>query len=304
MSMMRAASAVTLAATLMMIGGCGTYVPEIQENPFASVKERSDFIQAIARNVRCEVQDAVVDLYASQRDIDPQNRNLKWFDSWAAQISLTLTTDEKGSVNPVVNVTPLSPLTSVFNINLGATVSTEAQRVNKIGSFFSVADLKKLQACPPEDRHRGPFILESDLKLEEWLIATMISTGNGDTPAPADQSGPFKSNVLSHEVKFDIISTGTVTPAWKLTRATVNQTGTFLSGSRDRTQDLTITFGPIDPAWSEFVIDLNTGRAKIDPVTRRPMVRPTALAPAASSAALSADISNAISNGIRNAQRP
>ena len=285
-----------------IVTGCGLLVPEIQDNPFATPRERSDFIQAITRNVRCEVQDAVVHLYASQRDIDPENRNLRWFDSWAAQISLTLTTDEKGSLNPVVNLTPLSPLTSVFTANLGATLSSEAQRIDKIGSFFSVTDLKKLQACPPEDRHRGPFILESDLKLEEWLIATMVSTGIGDTPAPADQKGPFKSNVLSHEVKFDIISTGTATPAWKLTRATVNQSGTFLSGTRDRTQDLTVTFGPIDPAWSEFVIDPR-GRVVLDPITRRPLTRPTVLAPAAASAAAAADVSNAITNGIRNALR-
>src|SRR5581483_10823704 len=141
----------------------------------------------------------------------------------------------------------------------------EAQRVNKIGSFFSVAELKKLNACHPEDRHKGPFMLESDLKLEEWLFATMVTSGLGDTPAPANQNGPFKSNVLSHEVKFDVISTGTVTPAWKLTRATINQTGTFLSGTRDRTQDLIITFGPIDPNWSEFVIDARTGKPLLDP---------------------------------------
>jgi hypothetical protein len=284
-----------------LLGGCGLSVPEIQENPFASARERSDFIQAIARNVRCEVQDSVVHLYASQKDIDPENRNLKWFDGWAVQITLTLTTDEKGSLNPVVNLTPLSPLTSVFTANLSGTVSTEAQRVDKIGSFFSVGELKKLAACPAEDRHRGPFMLESDLKLEEWLIATMVSTGLGDTPAPADQSGPFKSNVLSHEVKFDIISTGTATPAWKLTRATVNQTGTFLSATRDRTQDLTVTFGPIDPSWSEFVIDPKTGRVKLDPKTKRPVMRPTALAPAAASTAAAADFSNGITNGLRNA---
>ena len=64
------------------LAGCGTYVPEIQENPFATERERSDFIQAIVRNVRCEVQDAVVRLYADNRDIDPYNRNLKWFDSF------------------------------------------------------------------------------------------------------------------------------------------------------------------------------------------------------------------------------
>ena len=286
-----------------LVGGCGLYVPDIQENPFASEKERSDFIQAIVKNVRCEVQDAVIRLYADNREIDPENRNLRWFDSWAVQISLTLTIDEKSSLNPVVNWLPLSPPSSVFNLNVGATGSAEAQRVDKIGSFFAVSELKDLQACPTEDRYRGPFILESDLKLHDWLEAAMISIDNATTPAPYNPSGPNKSNVLSHEVKFDVISTGTLTPGWKLATSTVNQTGTFLSATRDRTQDLTITFGPPDPAWFVVAVDPKTRKAKIDPKTHKPVMRPTALAPAAAGAALSADIGNAVSNGLRNGLR-
>jgi hypothetical protein len=274
--------------------GCGTYVPEIQENPLANAAERSDFIQAIVRNVRCEVQDAVVRLYADNRDIDPYNRNLKWFDSWAAQISLTLTIDEKGALNPTANILPKSPLTSVFNLGVGATVSTESQRVDKIGSFFTVAELKSRGMCDPRDRDRGPFILQSNLKLLEWLQATMVSIDNRDTPAPADSGGPLQSNVLSHEVKFDIVSTGTANPGWLLTNGTINQGGTLLSATRDRTQDLTITFGPPDPKWAEF----------IDPVTRRRAARPRALGQAAGNAALASDIGTAIGNAVRNGLRP
>ena len=73
---------------------------------------------------------------------------------------------------------------------------------------------------------------------------------------PAGVSGPFKSNVLSHEVKFEIVSSGNATPGWKLKQVTVNQSGNLFSISRDRIQDLIVTFGPADPAWT------------IDPVKR------------------------------------
>jgi hypothetical protein len=287
------ALAIPVASALTLVG-CGTYVPEIQENPFATAQERSDFIQAIVRNIRCEVQDSVIRLYDLNAPIDPQNRNLKWFDTWGVQISLTLTIDEKSVLNPAVNWLPPSPPSSLFNLNAGATLSADAQRVDKIGYFFAVSELKRLQACPAEDRYRGPFILESDLKLFQWLQATMISINNRDTPGPQDQNGPYKSNVLSHEVKFDIVSTGTATPGWKLTRATINQTGNFLSVTRDRTQDLTITFGPPDPQWVSVVIDPRTGKRT---------VRPNALSQAAASAALAADIGNAVTNGVRNGLR-
>lgn len=278
---------------------CGTHVPEIQENAFASEHARSDFVNAVARNVRCEVQDAVVRLYADNQKIDPENRNLGWFDSWAAQLSLTLTTEEKSSLNPVVNVLPPSPATSVFNVNLGGTLSADATRIDKIGSFFTVAELKALQACDPKERNTGPFILQGDLKLHDWLEATMVSVGNRDTPPPANQSGPFKSNVISHQVKFEVVTTGGVTPGWKLVRATVNQSGNFFSTTRDRTQDLTITFGPPDPAWLVPIIDPKTKKPKIDAATGKPVMRPTVLSQPAASAALAADIGVSVAANVR-----
>jgi len=304
--MARTTSWTLSALAAAALGGCGLHVPEIQENPFASESDRAAFIQSIVRNVRCEVQDAVVRLYADNADIDPENRNLRWFDDWAAQISLTLTTGEKTSLNPGINLLPPSPPSSVFNLNLTATGSAEAQRVDKIGSFFTVAELKRYGACRAEDRNRGPFMLQSDLKLFDWLQATMISINLRDAPAPANAGGPFKSNVLSHQVKFVVVSAGTANPGWILATSTinVNQAVPFLTASRDRTQDLTITFGPLDPAWKEYVIDPRTNRVAKDPRTGRPLMRDAALAPAAASAAVSADIGNAVTNGIRNGLRP
>ena len=62
-----------------------------------------------------------------------------------------------------------------------------------------------------------------------------------------------KANVLSHEVTFDITTTGNITPSWKLLRGTVNQGGTFLTASRDRKHDLTVTFGPLDNTQTALI---------------------------------------------------
>jgi hypothetical protein len=278
----------------LLVGGCGLFVPEIQEFPFDR-NEGQKFVQKVALNVRCEVQDAVVHLYSKNAAIDPLNRNLKWFDSWAVQIALTLTIDEKGSVNPVASWLPTgAPSTpnSIFSLNLGGTLSADASRVDKISAFFLVSDLKKLEACPAAVRNQGPFILESDLKLEEWLFDTMVTADNGNTPVPAGPSGPFKSNVLSHEVKFDIVSSGNLTPGWKLKQATINQSGNFLTASRDRTQDLIITFGPADPGWV------------VDPQTKKIVKKEPSLATAALNAMLAAEIGNAVSTAVRNSLQP
>jgi hypothetical protein len=47
-------------------------------------------------------------------------------------------------------------------------------------------------------------------------------------------------------VKFEVVSTGSITPAWKLVRVNFDQTGSLMTGTRDRTHDLIITFGPLD----------------------------------------------------------
>ena len=50
--------------------------------------------------------------------------------------------------------------------------------------------------------------------------------------------------MLSHEVSFEVVTSGGINPAWTLTEATINQGGTFLQATRDRTHTLLITMGP------------------------------------------------------------
>jgi hypothetical protein len=270
-----------------LLGGCGLYIPEIQENPLDR-NAGAKLVQDIALNIRCEVQDAVVHLYQRNAPIDPENRNLRWFDTWAVQLALTLTIDEKGSFNPTASWAPPGS----FGLGLGGTLSADASRVDKISYFFLVSDLKKFDACPADARNRGPFILESDLKLEEWLSDTMEAADNGNTPVPAGTNGPFKSNVLSHEVKFDVVSSGNITPSWKIRQVAINGSGNFATASRDRTQDLIMTFGPADPAWTT------------DPVTKKKVKKSPVLSTAASNSMLASEIGNSVSTAVRNALQP
>ena len=77
------------------------------------------------------------------------------------------------------------------------------------------------------------------LPTREWLATLALIHDTGEA------GGPFKSNVISHEVKFEIISNGDITPSWKLVRISANQGAPFFFGtSRDRTHDLIITFAP------------------------------------------------------------
>jgi hypothetical protein len=111
----------------------------------------------------------------------------------------------------------------------------------------------------------------------------------------ADYSdGPLKTNVLSHEVKFDIQNSGNLTPGWKLTRVMVNQTGNLFSATRDRVNDLTITLGPTLP----------TPKPVKDKQGHIKFVTVPGPAPDAYTAALASAIGLAVANAIRTTPLP
>jgi hypothetical protein len=233
--------ALLLGASLLLTG-CGLYVPEIQD--FGDQTAGQQLVQSIIYNVTCEVQDAINDIY----DNPDHPRKSTFLDTWGVQINLSLQVEEKGSVNPVVNWLPPSPASSVFNLAAGGTLSSDATRQDKTNSYFTVAQLRKLGPCEKNTRPGGLLLMQSDLALYEWLNGNVIAADTHKIQYSTDYSdGPFKTNVLSHEVKFDITNSGNITPGWKLKRLMVNQSGNLLSATRDRTNDLTITLGPTLP---------------------------------------------------------
>jgi hypothetical protein len=275
-----------LSVLSFVITGCGLYVPEIQD--FGDKVTGQQLVQSITYNVTCEVQDAIAAVY--------QNRKSTFLDTWGVQLTLNLQVEEKSSVNPVVNWLPPSPANAVFNLSAGGTLSADATRTDKLNSYFTVAKLRRLGPCDPATRPGGLLLMQSNLGLDEWLISNLTASDTGEVNYTGDYSdGPLGQNVLSHEIKFDLTNTGNITPGWALTRVMVNQSGDFLSATRDRTNDLTITLGP-------------TVKTPTPVVTKQGTVKMTATyAPSqqAAAAALSSQIGLAVSNALRgNPQHP
>jgi hypothetical protein len=72
------------------------------------------FVHSVIFNIRCEVQDAIIQLYKDY----PEGTFL---DLWGAQITLNLQVEEKSSANPTGNWHPVNVPSPVFNLGLGAT---------------------------------------------------------------------------------------------------------------------------------------------------------------------------------------
>lgn len=231
--------------------GCGLSVPEIEEFP-GGPAEGEVLVQAIVTSVHCEVADAVKDVI-DQDIADAKQFHERpaatWFYNWGAQVALTLTVEEKSTLNPTSELTPTGTPGTIFTMPASASLSADAIRMDKANYYWSVPDLYKRAPCargvqPKNDAGGSSLLIQGDLKLEQWLADQVLAVATGEVTQPNSSKGPLGQNVLLHEVKFEIVSTGGVTPAWKLVPVNFNQSGTFLSGTRDRTHDLIITFGP------------------------------------------------------------
>jgi hypothetical protein len=233
-----------------MLGGCGLFVPEIRDFPNnTSTVSNNLLVQAIIISIHCELEDAVTRVINDDIATAPANRfyYAQFLRKWGAEVALTLTLDEKSVVNPSGIYAPLSPLTSVFTLGGGLSASAEATRVEKVNYYYKVSELylgpnRKCErdVNPPRDS----LLIQSDLKLYEWLSAMINGTATGIITSVSNQ------NVLSHEITFDIVTTGNLNPAWTLVRGSIDQGTTLLMGSRDRKHDLLVTFGPLDKSQS------------------------------------------------------
>lgn len=89
----------------------------------------------------------------------------------------------------------------------------------------------------------GAFLLQSDLKLSDWL-SIAVSASMTNTVNFTNTALGVKDSILQHEVKFVVDTSANATPTWKFKLVTVDPGGTLLNADRSRTNDLLITMGP------------------------------------------------------------
>src|SRR5271165_5502789 len=91
-----------MMSAALMLAGCGTRVPDIQENPWESDPNR--LVEAIVESIRCEIRQAVI--YVISKDstnpkiLIPGPHTAWLYNDWGAQIQVTLTVDEQSALSP------------------------------------------------------------------------------------------------------------------------------------------------------------------------------------------------------------
>jgi hypothetical protein len=240
-----------------MLTGCGLSVPETRDFPNNTTPVSNDLlVQAIIISVHCELEDAVTRVINDDAATAHANGSFyaQFLRGWGAQVALTLTLDERSIVNPTGTYTSASTLLSIFSLSGALSATAEALRIEKVNYYYKVTELylgphRKCERDinPPRDS----LLIRSDLKLYEWLSAFVTGAASGVITSAG------KQNVLSHEIAFELVASGSLTPAWTLVRGSVNQGGALLTGIRNRRHDLLITFGPLDNTQSgSFLIPI------------------------------------------------
>jgi hypothetical protein len=257
-------------STFSAMSGCGTYVPDYQEF-WATSGDAQDKVQMVMSQTKCELIRAI--RYIIRSDIDLANeglnggqRRLKWLEKWGADLTFVFTIEEKSTLTPNLALNKLLPnvvttfpgagtttTPQTYSTTIGALVSSDGFRQQKFHAFYKFSELigpdrdlptKKVISSSPclTKNTNGSLFLESDLKILDWLVTLekLQLNENADFSLPNSFA---KAGALSDEVKFEIVSSGNVTPMWKLALVSANTATTFYTGSRDRTQDLIITIG-------------------------------------------------------------
>jgi hypothetical protein len=294
-----------------ILGGCGTYVPGIQE-PGESSAQGELQVQELVKHIHCEVERAVKYVYDFDNKYAATNgvRLSKFLDTWGAQITLNLTIEESSALAPGVSFkTPILPANVSFpgkgnvatfpqsyGLGLGGTISSDATRIDKLSTYYTVKELlKEPTFCEPGDPS-SYLLLNGDLKVKEWLVDTVFLQGTEAANfAGKEISDQYKQSVISHEVKFIVVSNGNITPSWNLVRVSANPSGSFFSAGRTRTHDLTVTFGPNESS---------TVATQPSPKSKKQTQVANSPSQTAVNAHLASEIGLAVANSLQSLQQP
>ncbi len=262
------------AGSLLCLSACGTYTPEIQEY-WADAKQVTLRESDLVRLTRCELGIALQ--RAFRGDMQPEyvpepghplpSTDLNWLDKWGVQVTLTLAVIENTAFNPNATLTnvfrnslrPFSNGTVTtsqnFTLAIGGSLSSSATTTDTLHLFYKVSDLHhslfgkdaygNYAPCPPPN-NTGTLFTEDNFKIYDWLASKLFLQYSQVADYKLSTLGAQGQNGFTKDIKFEIVTNGSINPTWKFAAVTGNSgMQPLLGGGRDRTQDIIVTLGPI-----------------------------------------------------------
>ena len=233
-----------IAAVILIcvpISGCfGVTIPEMQE-PLESSDDQRDKENTLVNLVKCQLKQGLSSVLREYSTEGPgKGYDASWIKGWAANVTFTLTAKETSSFSP--NFSYKNRL-EIFSLGVGGDAGADATRTETTALTWSVPEILSDAATIP-CKHFGPFKVTSDLQIAEWLLRKAFLAR---VPGNIDRQKldtPF--NVFNYEATFVSTYSGGINPGWSFNRRSVNDSTTFFSLSRSRTDSVNITMGPAD----------------------------------------------------------
>lgn len=156
------------AVLACVLASCGTFVPGFGELYDTVMPDA--LISALIEHVHCEVKGQVEFLILEDLELapgqNPPGRRLQWLDDWGAQLTLTLTVDEKTTLNPGVTLNKVLPnavvsfpngnvtTSQLDSLGLGGGLSADATRKAVVAWFIDFREFTKQKADRPSTKAR------------------------------------------------------------------------------------------------------------------------------------------------------
>jgi hypothetical protein len=257
---------------IAVLGGCGTQIPDMKK-PGQTILQQAFTEIDLVNHIKCELHFGTREAIKLWKPGGPAGGNgAEWLKKWQAKVNLKLTVDDTNSFNPGVTFT--DPMASVishfttgnvtspqnFSGTLGFQASAKATRAETVAFTYHLDDLLKYDPLKEGENCAkvGKVPIVGDLKISDFIITKTGISASPDTIPNDGARSPF--NVFSYQTTFIVTLSGSANPVWRLVNVTANAgTGNnpLVSATRSRTQDITITMGPINDSDVAAVYQAN-----------------------------------------------
>ncbi|GKQ50430.1 hypothetical protein [Bradyrhizobium sp. Ce-3] len=241
----------SLAALLsiLSLAGCGLVPPRLTE-AWEAQDVGTKMVLDIKRKIFCETIAAIREVNTIRTSLGKPIP-----DDYGVQLQLTLTIAESSSFTPNLTYNRTLPNGTDSGITIGQSwgvgisgeLSSTATRTDATYTYWRVGNIagpgKNKEVCEgwPIDPGSSPF-LNSELGIARFLKDN-VEAADYLHSSPLGTKKPDKVDVYSYDLKFAVVSSGGISPQFKLVPLSGGGTP-ILNLNRTRTHELLLTFGP------------------------------------------------------------
>lgn len=262
---------------LPSLSSCGVAVPDM--GPANSTPLEQSFREIdLVNHIKCEIHLGAREALRVWKPGGPARGNgVEWLRDWQAKVTMKLVVDDTTSLNPSIAVVePMHNVISVFSkggnvtssqsftMGLGLQASAQATRTETLAFTYHINDLLLHDPLPPEAKScegHGKVPILGTLKIDEFIVSKAGMAASPDAVPNSGQISPL--TVFSNQVTFIVTTGGSLNPVWRLVHFSGNTGNSpLLNAVRKRTQDVTVTMGPVNSNEVSAVYNANlTGQA-------------------------------------------